>query len=154
MTDNEKYTAFCGLYCKDCIPSNKELFATINKLATLLDTLGFEHYAKFKSTKVKELENYDVFRKLLTEMQKLECKSNCFEGPVSECGCNKNCEMRKCVIERKIAGCWECNAYKLCEKNKFHRIFHPGMEHNLDMIKEFGVENWLDKKGQHYQWDK
>jgi CTP synthase (UTP-ammonia lyase) len=27
MTENRKYTAFCGLYCKDCIPSHRKLFA-------------------------------------------------------------------------------------------------------------------------------
>jgi len=33
-----------------------------------------------------------------------------------------------------------------------HKNFHPGMENNLDMIKEFGLDNWLDKKGKHYKW--
>jgi hypothetical protein len=154
MNENRKYTAFCGLYCKDCIPSNGELFAAINKLMDLLDNLGFDHYAKFKSSRIKEFQNYETFRRLLTEMRKLKCETNCFEGPVSEYGCNKNCRMRKCVIEKGIAGCWDCEAYKVCEKLEVHKKFHPGMEHNLDMIKEFGLENWLDKRGKHYQWNK
>jgi hypothetical protein len=154
MTENRKYTAFCGLYCKDCIPSHKELFDLIEKLAALLDNLGFEHYAKFKAPQVKELQNYGTFRNLLNEMKKLQCKTNCFEGPVSDYGCNKNCEMRRCVIDKGIAGCWECKKYKACDKLEQHKKFHPSMEHNLDMIKGFGLEKWLDKKGKHYPWNK
>jgi hypothetical protein len=154
MNENRKYTAFCGLYCKDCIPSNKELFALIDSLADLLDNLGFEQYAKFKSSRIKEFQNYETFRNLLTEMKKLKCETNCFEGPVSVYGCNENCEMRQCVLNKNIAGCWECNDYKVCKKLELHRKFHPGMEHNLDMLKKFGLDNWLDKKGKHYPWDK
>jgi hypothetical protein len=153
MNEIRKYTAFCGLYCKDCIPSNAELFTVIGKLADLLDNLGFEHYAKFKSSRIKEFQNYDTFRILLTEMQKLRCETNCLEGPISEYGCNEHCEMRQCVINKSIAGCWECEDYKVCEKLEPHKKFHPGMEHNLDMIKEFGIENWLDKKAKHYLWN-
>jgi hypothetical protein len=154
MNDNIKYTSFCGLYCKDCIPSNNELFATIDKLKDLLDELGFAHYAKFKSTRIKAFESYGAFREMLTEIKKLKCETNCFEGPVSEYGCNENCDMRRCVIAKKIAGCWECDEYKVCRKLEPHKKFHPGMEHNLNMIKEFDIENWLDKKGKHYIWDK
>lgn len=154
MNENRKYTAFCGLYCKDCIPSNRELFAVINKLIFLLDTLGFEHYAKFKSARIKEFQNYETFRKLLGEMKKLKCETNCIEGPVSEYGCNENCEMRQCVIDKAIAGCWECKDYRICQKLEPHKNFHPGMEHNLEMIKEYGLDNWLNKKGIHYKWNK
>jgi hypothetical protein len=154
MNENRKYTAFCGLYCKDCIPSHDELFALIDKLMGLLDNLGFEHYAKFKSARIIEFQNYATFRKLLTEIRKLKCETNCFEGPVSEYGCNKNCEMRQCVIDKGIEGCWECKEYKSCEKLEPHRKFHPGMKHNLDLIKEFGLDNWLDKRGRHYEWNK
>jgi hypothetical protein len=152
MNDNRKYTAYCGLYCRDCIPSNNELFTLIDKLADTLDNLGFEHYAEFKSKRFKEFKNYGSFRRLLDEMKKLKCETNCFEGPVSEYGCNKNCEMRECVVEKGIAGCWVCEDYKVCKKLEIHKHFHPGMENNLDMIKEFGLDNWLDKKGKHYKW--
>jgi hypothetical protein len=154
MNKNRKYTAYCGLWCKDCIPSHSELFTLAAKFAEMLDALGFEHYAKFKSASVGELKNYDKFRKLLGEMGKLKCKTNCFEGPVSECGCNADCPMRQCVLEKNIAGCWECSSYKVCEKLEPHKKFHPSMEHNLDMIKKYGLDKWLDKKGKHYQWDK
>jgi len=154
MNENRKYTSYCGLYCKDCIPSNNELFALIEKLADVLDNLGFEHYAKFKSIRIREFQNYETFRRLLTEMKKLKCETNCFEGPISTYGCNNNCEMRECVIEKGIEGCWVCKDYKECKKLEMHKKFHPGMENNLNMIKEFGLENWLGKRGKHYKWSK
>ncbi|MBN1187516.1 MAG: DUF3795 domain-containing protein [Bacteroidales bacterium] len=154
MNENRKYTAFCGLYCKDCIPSKTELYELTGKLADLLEKLGFEHYAQFKSKRVKEFENYPMFRKLLAEIQKIQCKSTCFEGPASEYGCNPDCKIRECIMTKNLDGCWECAEYKICEKLEWHKKFHPGMEHNLELIKKHGIENWLDKKGKHYPWDK
>lgn len=152
MSDNRKHTSYCGLYCKDCIPSHTELYELTERLAGLLDNLGFEHYAELKSQKIKEFENYPIFRKLLSEIRKLQCKPTCFEGPVSKYGCNADCKMRQCVLERGFAGCWDCDEHKTCEKLAWHKSFHPGIEHNLELIKKFGLDNWVNKRGKHYPW--
>ena len=46
MVDSRKYTAFCGLYCLDCIPSNKHLFSILDEVENTLTTLQFEKYAE------------------------------------------------------------------------------------------------------------
>jgi len=61
MNENRKYTAYCGLYCKDCIPSNSELFTLIDKLADLLDNLGFE---LMRSLNLYESKNFRIMRPL------------------------------------------------------------------------------------------
>ncbi|MBN2853332.1 MAG: DUF3795 domain-containing protein [Clostridia bacterium] len=155
MTDSHRNeTAYCGLYCKDCIPSNEKLFTLVNELDQLLEELNFEKYAAVKSKRSSIFDKYDDFKSVLMEIKKIECKKGCFRGPESLLGCSKNCQIRECVIEKHLNGCWECEEYGKCSKLEKHKTFHPGLENNLDMIKEFGIDNWIDKRGIHYHWNK
>jgi hypothetical protein len=69
MTENRKYTAYCGLYCKDCITSNNDLFHLTDHLIILLDKIGFEHYAELKSKRDEVIKNYKQFRGYLIPVQ-------------------------------------------------------------------------------------
>jgi hypothetical protein len=69
MTENRKYTAYCGLYCKDCITSNNDLFHLTDHLIRLLDKIGFEHYAELKSKRDEVIKNYKQFRGYLIPVQ-------------------------------------------------------------------------------------
>ena len=51
-------TAFCGLYCGDCILANERLYSLVSELKQLLNSIGFKNYAEFKSNKVPELKDY------------------------------------------------------------------------------------------------
>lgn len=53
---NEKFTAWCGLCCIDCIPSNKDLFNFAYKLKEKLSYLQFDEYAKLKAEKILPLK--------------------------------------------------------------------------------------------------
>ena len=46
--NDKKYTAYCGLYCLDCIPSNIRLFEILNELEKLLEEVKFDKYAELK----------------------------------------------------------------------------------------------------------
>lgn len=150
---NRKATAYCGLYCEDCIPSNRRLFTLVKELEQLLDTVKFENYAKLKAKRSEVFNRYKDFTEVLSKIKKLECIPTCYNGPKSELGCSNKCIIRECVINKRFEGCWECDLYKSCEKLERHKIFHPNTEHNLNMIKEFGINNWVDKRGKHYKWD-
>lgn len=154
MAGDREHTAFCGLYCLDCIPSKKTLFETAQELENILSDLNLEKYAEFKSKKFEVFKAYPKFIKVLREIKKLECKAPCFEGPRSEAGCKQNCEIRACVLNKKYEGCWECIDYNNCELLTPLKNFHPGLEQNLEMIKIFGVDNWSSKRGRHYPWSK
>ena len=146
MNPDKKYTAYCGLFCPDCIPSNKQLFDLIDKLENLLIELKFDKYAKLKSKSNKTFDCYPLFLNVLKEMKQLECKNICTEG-----GCKEDCKIRECVKGNKYDGCWECDDSKTCELLEYLKKIHP-IEYNLQMIKKYGVENWALKRGMHYKW--
>jgi hypothetical protein len=152
MNTQRNKTTFCGISCNDCIPGNKELFSTIRKLEKILKNIGFEKYASFKAQKSNIFNEYNIFDQVLNEIRRLECSGSCYEGPESELGCNSNCEIRKCVLEKDLDGCWDCEQSNVCEKLSDMKKFHPSITQNLEAIKEHGIENWFDHRGKHYEW--
>lgn len=146
MKNHKKYTAYCGLYCLDCIPSNERLFYLLNELESLLEDVNFDKYAELKSKSNETFNYYPKFIEVLYEMKKLECTSVC-----SEDGCKEDCKIIECVKEKQYEGCWECDNFKDCKLLDHLKRIHP-IEHNLEMIREYGVDNWADKRGTHYNW--
>ena len=151
ISDIEK-TSFCGLFCADCIPSNNRLFELAQELNCLLKDTNFQQYADFKSNKVLEFKDYDIFVKVLNSFEKIHCYQYCRKGPCSEAGCAQSCKIRVCSIEKKIEGCWDCDEYTTCEHIEKMERFHPDIKFNLSMIKEHGVHNWKNYRGKHYHW--
>jgi len=88
---DRRYTAYCGLYCRDCIPSKSKLFQKIRGLEKMLIELGFAKYAEFKANRYDIYKQFPVFMDLLKEMQRLECTVPCCEGPSSGTGCAQDC---------------------------------------------------------------
>jgi hypothetical protein len=146
MNQNKKYTAYCGLFCLDCIPSDKRLFETIDEIETLLIEIKFDKYAELKSKNNETFKNYSKFLDVLKEMKNLECKYVCTEG-----GCKEDCKIRECVEEKQYEGCWECDDFKECQLLEHLKKIHP-IEHNLKMIKKYGVNDWARKRKPHYFW--
>jgi len=58
MKNHKKYTAYCGLYCLDCIPSNEKLFKLIYELENLLEDVNFGKYAELKSKSNEIFNSY------------------------------------------------------------------------------------------------
>jgi hypothetical protein len=152
MSENRKWVSYCGLCCKDCIPSNTRLFELVEELDRILTEVNMEKYAEYKVKRVEELKNYTVFIDVLKGLKKLECRGHCFAGPVSEAGCAKECRIRACVIEKHIEGCWECGGNEECGFLKPMKGFHPGLDQNLKVLKEYGIDGFMDKRGKHYNW--
>jgi hypothetical protein len=154
MKKARKITAYCGLCCADCIPGNKELFKATRRLQEIIEETGLAKYASFKAAKSGVFNNFDIFLQVLHEINRLECSGSCFEGPISDLGCKSDCEIRSCVLEHKLNGCWECKSSKNCGKLTELKAFHPGLENNLEAIKQHGLDNWLKYRGKHYKWSK
>lgn len=155
MDDESRLTAYCGLYCKDCIPSHKELYAAASGLQNLLDQLQFENYARLKAGQTywseanRAFRHYTEFIEVLQAIRSLECTSLCRDGGGWK---GDRCEVRNCAIEKKLAGCWECPSYKTCEKLSPLLKFHPNLQHHLELIKTEGIRNWSRKRKGHYPW--
>jgi hypothetical protein len=149
MKKDREYTAYCGLYCGDCIPFNQALFDSAEKLRGELQKRQFGKYAKLKSKGNKLFNDYDIFMKVLSELIKLKCLKTCVNG-----GGNPDCHIRNCVHTRRIQGCWECTGFENCELLESLSDYHGDTpKNNLRLIKKYGIENWTDKRGKHYVWN-
>lgn len=147
MDADRKYTSYCGLYCRDCIPSNGRLFALAGELENRLAELHFEEYAAFKARGDASFVDYQSFLRVLHAIRGLECKAPCRAG-----GGKSSCAVRDCVLAHQLSGCWECSEYRTCELLGPLRRFHPNLEHHLDLIRREGVDAWIARRKGHYPW--
>jgi hypothetical protein len=141
-------TAYCGLYCSDCIPSDSSLFSAAEDLQQHLHRLKFEKYAKVKASSNKSFDHYAEFSALLHEIINLQCSAPCRKG-----GGKVVCPIRDCAQSKHYSGCWECADRPDCELLAPLRNIHPNIDHHLDLIALFGENNWSAGRKQHYSWE-
>jgi len=147
-SEERVYTSYCGLYCRDCIPANDRMYPLVRKLKILMEELQFDKYAEAISSKNAIFGSYHIFSDMLDALESLETCDTCKRG-----GCNPGCFVRECAVNRNYEGCWMCSQYKSCELLEELKKLHPGIEYNIDIIKEEGLANWTRKKKKHYRWE-
>ncbi len=149
MKAESKYTAYCGLYCGDCIPFNQPLFDTAEKLREELQKQQFDKYVGLKAKENPVLNDYETFVRVLSSLIELRCRKICREN-----GGKPDCKIRDCAREKGVEGCWECSDFEGCELLKPLSGYHGDtLKNNLRLIKKYGIENWADKRGKHYVWN-
>ena len=146
---DKTFTAYCGLCCRDCIPSNEEFFASVKRLRQTLAELQFSEYARLKSEKNPFFSGYPVLPELLREIEALQCPAPCREG-----GGKPECETRSCAKERKHEGCWECAGRSQCVLLEPLRRIHPNLDYHLELIERFGPDAWFERRKAHYRWQR
>lgn len=150
MESERDLTAYCGLYCLDCIPSKRALFAAVDELRALAGELGLERYAELKSRSDEALAQYPVFAAVLEKIAGLRCPAPCRLG-----GGKTSCAVRGCAQGRGLEGCWECPDRAGCGLLAPLRESHRGaIDRNLDAITEHGPEGWSRYRGKHYPWSR
>ena len=155
MSDDSLLTSYCGLYCKDCIPSKTQLYAAAARLQELLEDLQFSKYAGLKAAQTywsvanAAFTHYPEFLVVLQAIRGLECTSLCREGGGYK---GDRCEIKKCAIAKGFDGCWQCGDYQSCTLLEPMKSFHPHLEEHLALIKTDGIENWSKKRKGHYAW--
>jgi hypothetical protein len=147
METERTYTSYCGLYCRDCIPSDRWLFTLAAELERKLADLHFEEYAAHKAKGDAVFGGYQEFVRFLQAIRGLECQAPCRAG-----GGKSTCAVRECVLGRRLSGCWDCAECRTCELLGPLRRFHPNLEHHLDLIRREGIDAWSAKRKGHYSW--
>jgi len=143
-------TAYCGLYCGDCLRFRSKAIGLARDLMSELQAVGFDKYAEVKSAAVKELEHYNECLQVLDAIVKLGCDTPCKAGGD---GCSRRCEIKNCVQLKKLEGCWECDELEGCDKFEFFRPIHGDTtKGNLRKIKEYGLNGWVEHRGKFYSW--
>jgi len=148
MHDHKALTAYCGLYCGDCIPSHARLFEVLEELHRLASELRLGDYAELISYRDDAFEDYPVFARMLDTLAGLRCPDPCRAG-----GGKPTCAIRDCARKKGCEGCWECADRRGCELLDPLRDFHGDtIDGNLDAITECGTEGWVERRGKHYPW--
>lgn len=143
-------TAYCGLYCGDCIRFKSKASALASDLLNELETAKFGDYAKVKQSQISDFQHFEVMLKLLGHISQLICEVPCRQGGD---GCIDSCQIIECVKEKSFEGCWECTDYVTCEKLEFLKPFHGDTPlNNLHKIKELGIHAWAKHRGKCYHW--
>lgn len=143
--NHKKFTAYCGLYCKDCIPSRNDLFQKTKDLQRCLEELNFYKYAELKAKDTSLFTDYSKFTLLLQEIIELQCAKPCREG-----GGKSDCPIRNCIQSKNLEGCWECAHPHECVKLQRLVLFHPHLFEHLNLINVDGPEFWASNRKKHY----
>ena len=151
MQHNEReLTAFCGLYCGDCIRYRSRVSDLAIELLNEIDKVHFTEYANVKRTHVKEFENFDSLISSLKAISAIKCDKPCRLGGD---GCDGTCEIVICVKNKRFEGCWECDDFEGCDKFDFLKPFHgDGPVNNLRKIKNHGILHWAKHRDKCYPW--
>ena len=143
-------TAYCGLYCGDCLRYKSKAVELARDLLAELRNLKFDKYARVKSATVKELEHFDDCVGVLNAIVKLGCETLCKAGGD---GCSGPCEIKQCVQNKKLEGCWECSSFETCDKFEFFKPIHGDTTRsNLRKIRRYGLDNWAKHRDKFYAW--
>lgn len=143
-------TAYCGLYCGDCIRYNGKVVDLAGELWHEFQKTQFDKYAAVKSKSVNELKHYDQCCKVLEAIAKLKCISPCRLGGD---GCAPFCEIKNCIQSNGMQGCWQCHQMERCTKLEFLKPFHgEGHRENLRKIQKHGLGRWAKHRVKLYSW--
>ena len=149
-TSEAELTAYCGLYCGDCIRFRSKATQLARDLMNELQAIQFNKYAAVKSAAVKELEHYTECLEVLDAIVKLGCDTPCQAGGE---GCAGTCGIKSCVQTKRLPGCWECDMFEACDKSEFLKPVHSdAVKGNLRKIKKYGLEGWAKHREKFYPW--
>ncbi|MFZ5451432.1 MAG: DUF3795 domain-containing protein [Thermodesulfobacteriota bacterium] len=147
---DQELTAYCGLYCGDCLRFQSKVSKLATELSKELEKSHFEDYAHVKGAMVPEFLHYHKITAGLKAMSELYCGTPCRQGGD---GCGKPCEIKTCVHKKGIAGCWQCDEAADCHKFNFLEPFHgKAPRENLRKIRKYGLENWTLHREKCYPW--
>ena len=143
-------TAYCGLYCGDCIRYKSKAADLACDLISELEDIEFNKYAEVKSLSVKEFEHYKKCCEVLEAIAGLQCNNGCRVGG----GCSTfACKIVECCQRRGFEGCWQCGEFEKCEEFAFLELFHGDTPlQNLRKIKELGLSRWIEHRQKFYVW--
>jgi len=145
-----EFTAYCGLYCGDCIRYRSKAADLARELLSELRATEFGKYAEVKSHSMEELRNYEQSCRVLEAIIKLQCNAPCRVGG----GCPTfSCEILKCCRSKGYRGCWECQDFEACGKFKSLEKYHGDAPvQHLRKIKEVGVDKWAEHRPKFFVW--
>jgi hypothetical protein len=150
VNETENLTAYCGLYCGDCLRYRSRVIDLSSEIVDELEKAGFKNYARVKGETVGAFKSYNDCVRVLEAMAGLKCERSCREG--GGCGAFE-CTIIACCKAKGFPGCWECADFENCSQFEFLKPFHGDTpQNNLGKIKKLGIQNWAKERGKFYRW--
>lgn len=145
-------TAYCGIYCPDCIRYNNKYQIYARQLRDELEDIEFHKYAEVDSPFEPNFKSYNEFIEVLTVLSALQCNKPCRVGG----GCSGTpCKIMDCCLSKNFEGCWQCTDLDECEK---FDILEPRCgempKNNIKIIQKNGIQNWIEFRDKFYIWQK
>lgn len=146
----DKDTAYCGIYCPDCLRHKNNYSEHAICLKKVLEEIDFNKYAEIDTPFGANYKNYKEFKEVLDTLINSQCNSPCRVGG----GCSGiPCKIMECCTSKNYEGCWECAEFEECDK---FDILLPrcgdSPKRNLRIIKSKGVQKWASLRNQLYIW--
>ena len=149
-------TAYCGLYCGDCIRFQSKAASLAGELIKALDKEGYRAYAESKQAgdpaQIKGVEAYAGYDQAIALLEALadgQCNNPCHLGGD---GCPDNCPVKDCCQQRGLKGCWECGDFEKCAKPDFlEPISGTYHKQNVCIIKKEGLDGWSARRCRFYK---
>jgi hypothetical protein len=156
MAGENELTAYCGLYCKDCIRYRSRAADLARQILDELKNTQLDKYASIKCSEQKQLnpvKQFGHFREcceVLEAIAALQCNRPCRTGG----GCPTfSCEILECCQKNGLEGCWRCSKFENCEKlAMLNSIYGDSTRQNLKLIREHGIDNWAKHRNKPYIW--
>jgi hypothetical protein len=143
---NLSQVAYCGLFCGGCIIRREKIAARSHDLLRVIGAVEFQKVCAglpaIAPDPFKALSKIDDCREVLDAMSQLDCKRACRQG-----GGSARCEIRKCCKQKKLRGCWECEAFEGCTILDWLKPVHGDAHRkNLRIIRDEGMRAFLAGK--------
>lgn len=148
--EEKELTAYCGLYCADCIHFRNKHSKLARQLKEALEEVDFQSYASVKSPFGSEFQEFCSFLAVLEAFINYSCSDGCRTSG----GCSTTpCQIIQCCREKRYEGCWECEVFESCEKfESLKPRCGASVMHNLKEIKKNGFEGWSKRRRPIYNW--
>lgn len=132
-TERMKYVTYCGLYCGLCSLRGR-IPQQAHALRDMMAKEGFDNWGQ-------DMPNFKEFWAFLNQWSDLKnaCKG-CRQG-----GGNPECEIRKCVQQKNVKVCPECEDYP-CEHVTALNKIYPTLISDGQRLKEIGVDPWVEEQ--------
>ena len=141
-------TAYCGLYCGDCIRYRSKAADLGRDLLGELQNEDWGKYAEISSDKA--FKNYEHCHEVLDAIVRRKCDDACRPSG----GCSAfSCKIVDCCQKRGFEGCWQCDEFENCREFELLKPLHgdkPVL--NLRKIRELGLEKWAEHRYKCYVW--
>ena len=149
-------TAYCGLYCEDCIRYQSKAADLARDLLSELRNIEFAKYAEIKSSAekqfdaVKQFRNYTECCEFLEAIIALQCNNPCRTGGGYP---TFSCSILECCLKKGFEGCWQCSEFESCPHFQSLKSIHgDSPKKNLRKVKELGLDRWAEHREKPYIW--